>query len=112
MIKRGDIYYLNKHYNSDNIQLGRRPVIIIQNNVGHNNSPTTIVVPLTSKLKRPIPTHCFISKRDGGLNLNSTALCEQIFTVNKADLEKYIGTVTNTRTLKRLNRCIQISLNL
>ena len=43
-------------------QGGKRPVLIIQNDVGNRYSPTTIVAVITSKHKKEIPTHVFIHK--------------------------------------------------
>ena len=54
---RGDIYYadLGEAYGSE--QGGRRPVIIVQNDVGNERAPTVIVVPITSRAKTRLPTH-------------------------------------------------------
>lgn len=63
ILKGGDIYYddlcgLEKSLGSE--QTGRRPVLIIQNDVGNIYSPTTIVAILTTKIKRNLPTHVVI----------------------------------------------------
>lgn len=108
---RGDIYLCDLGQLAGHVQSGYRPVIVIQNNVGNQHSPTIIVCGITSAPKKQQPTHCFIST-DGGLPKPSTVLCEQIFTVNKTDLKHYLGTVSNPRTLNNLDRCIQISLGL
>lgn len=108
---RGDIYLLDLKQPVGSIQAGMRPVIVIQNDIGNLYSPTTIVCGITSVDKKWLPTHCKIH-RNGGLLKSSIVLCEQIFTVNKSDLNKYIGTITDTLTLKRLNRSVQLSLGL
>ena len=110
-MNRGDIYYIDLPKSIGSIQSGIRPVIILQNNIGNTYSTTTIVACITSKKKKRIPTHCFIP-RVGGLKRNSIVLCEQIFTVEKQNLKQYVGTITNNRTLNRLNKCIQLSLGL
>ena len=39
-------------------QGGRRPVLIVQNDLGNRRAPTVIAVPLTaSPRKPPLPTH-------------------------------------------------------
>ena len=38
-------------------KIGIRPVVIVQNDVANKYSPTVIVVPITSKNKKNIPTH-------------------------------------------------------
>lgn len=110
-MQRGDIYLLNLKTQSGSVQAGIRPVIIIQNDVGNLYASTTVVCSITSANKKWLPTHCNLFK-NGGLRKNSIALCEQIFTVNKADLQKHVGTITKPHILKRLNECIRLSLNL
>ena len=110
-MKRGEIYILETLDNKGNIQAGKRPVIVVQNDVGNAHSLTTIVCCITSKTKKGLPMHLEIGKV-GGLKLDSTILCEQILTVNKCDLRQYVGAVTNTDTLKRLDRCLSLSLGI
>lgn len=63
-------------------QGGKRPVLIIQNDIGNKHSTTTIVAPITSKHKNRIPTHVNVPKKIG-LSSDSTILFEQIVTVDK-----------------------------
>ena len=60
----GSIFYANLYGAMGSEQEGKRPVVIIQNNIGNRYSPTVIVVPITSKvnLKANIPTHVFVPK--------------------------------------------------
>lgn len=110
-MKRGDIYILETKETKGNIQAGKRPVIIVQNDVGNTHALTTIVCCITSKTKKGLPMHLEIGKV-GGLKLDSTILCEQILTVNKSDLGQYLGAVAKTDTLKRLDRCLSVSLGI
>ena len=62
-IKRGDILlvFLNPSVGSE--QGGKRPVVVIQNNIGNKYSPTIIVAPITSKQnKAKLPTHVEINE--------------------------------------------------
>ena len=61
-IKRGDIYYANLNPVIGSEQGGRRPVLIISNDVGNKHSPTVIVAPITSRIntKAKLPTHTLI----------------------------------------------------
>ena len=111
ILKRGDIYYadlcgLEQSLGSE--QTGRRPVLIIQNDVGNLHSPTTIVAILTSKKKRNLPTHVAI--RDiAGLSQTSTACLEQIKTIDKSRLERYCGNIGN-EMMQKVERAMLISL--
>lgn len=48
-IKRGDIYYADLSPVVGSEQGGKRPVLIISNNIGNKHSPTVIVAAITSK---------------------------------------------------------------
>lgn len=112
-IKRGDIVMaeLQGEYS---VQGGYRPVIIVQNDKGNKFSPTTIIVPLTSKMnKTNLPTHEIISTRDAsGLSVDSVALCEQIITIDKRKIVKLVGKIKNDFVMKNISRACCISLNL
>ena len=89
---RGDMYYANLGKGVGSEQEGYRPVVIIQNNVGNRFSPTVIIAAITSKVgvKPRLPTHYFIDSEDG-LELPSVILMEQLRTIDKHRLGKYIG---------------------
>ena len=74
--KRGDIYFADLGQGVGSEQMGYRPVVIIQNDVGNKHSPTVIVAAITSKVdaRAKQPTHCFIGT-DYGLELPSVVLC-------------------------------------
>lgn len=111
-MQRGDIYFIRLPNIKGDVQTGYRPAVVIQNNTGNAYSTTTIIACLTSKLKQPLPTHCFVPKGVGGLKMNSTILCEQLLTIDKTYLGQYIGTITNKHILDRLDKCIRFSLGL
>lgn len=73
-----------------------RPCIVIQNNKGNRFGPTTIVIPITSKIK-PQPTHLLLNDTDFIYmegNVCGTVLAEQIKSVSKARLGRCLGTLT------------------
>ena len=96
--KRGEIYYCDLSKNNGNLQSGIRPVIILQNDIGNRYSPTTIVAPITSIVKKKyMPTHVKIAVRDikdlRASMSDSVILLEQIFTINISELQNYVGWV-------------------
>lgn len=109
-MKRGDIYFMFEQ-GRGSVQTGYRPVIIVQNDIGNQNSPTTIVCSITAAKKKNLPTHVNIG-RSGGLYHNSTILCEQIQTVSKYDLKTYVGCITDPHILRKLEHSILISLGI
>lgn len=80
-------------------QGGIRPVIIIQNDVGNKFSPTVIVLPITSEIKKKsMPTHCVLHKTDrNGLEMDSMVLAEQIRVIDKSRLLDKIGYLDNIK---------------
>ena len=108
--KRGDMFYADMPQGIGSEQSGYRPVIILQNNVGNKYSTTVIVAPLTSisNTKAELPTHYKI-KAENGLERPSVVLLEQIHTIVKQRLRKYIGKASNI-TLAGIEYALAISL--
>ncbi len=80
---RGQIYYADLSSGVGSEQSGRRPVLVIQNDIGNNYSTTLIVAAITSQIsKKKLPTHVEISK-EYGLEKDSVILMEQIRTIDK-----------------------------
>lgn len=110
-ILRGDIYNADLGYNTGSEQNGLRPVLVIQNNTGNKFSPTIIVSPITSEIKKPeMPTHVVLGRRFG-LSLNSMVLLEQIRVIARERLGRFIGRV-DSDTISRINQGICASLGL
>lgn len=97
-IYRGDIFYIKKNDNNrfqGSEQYDERPAIIVSNNKCNEFSPVVEVVYLTTQEKKPLPTHVEVMCR-----VPSTALCEQVFSINKGRLSGYIRTCTeNTQRI-------------
>lgn len=94
------MYYANLSKNTvQSEQGGIRPVIIIQNDVGNKFSPTVIVLPITSEIKKKsMPTHCVLHKTDrNGLEMDSMVLAEQIRVIDKSRLLDKIGYLDNIK---------------
>lgn len=90
--QRGDVVEINVPIPaSGHVQGGKRPWIIVQNNTGNQFSPTSIVVPLTTKFKRmEMPTHVAVT---GGKLFPSMVECEQVRVIDVTDDWKYICTL-------------------
>ena len=75
-VKRGDIYHADLDPVFGSEQGGYRPVLVIQNNIGNQYSPTVIVAAITSKEKMKLPTHIAVPEMEG-LEKDSVVLLEQ-----------------------------------
>ena len=111
-LKRGDIYIVNLPDAKGSIQGGgKRPMIIISNNLSCRYSPVIHAIPLTGQTKRWIPTHVEISANESNLIKNSIALVEQIQLLPKEIFETKIGFCSDY-IVDKLDRAIKIQFAL
>ena len=94
-ILQGQIYICELGENIGSEQSGERPCLIIQNNILNETSDVVIVLPITSKAKKKLPTHYMLtSNKYPFLNFkNNTVLCECIRSLSKKRLGKMIGEI-------------------
>ena len=91
-MKRGDIYRADLDPVIGSEQGGVRPVLIIQNDTGNLHSPTVIVAAITSRRKKAqMPVHVLITTEESGLPADSVVLTEQVRTLEKSRLSRYLG---------------------
>lgn len=66
-------------------QGGKRPAVIVQNNIGNKYSPTVLIVPMTSEIKKVnMPTHNVMYRTKlNGLDTDSMLLGEQTTAIDK-----------------------------
>jgi len=110
--KRGEIYMADLDPVVGSEQGSRRPVLIIQNDVGNQYSPTTIVAAISSQLSpKTYPTEVRVKAGSGGLSQDSTVLMNQIKTIDKRRLENRLGEL-NMAMMRKVDETIKISLGL
>lgn len=89
--------YLMKFSGSGSEQVGWRPGLVFQNNVGNSFSPNIIALPLTSSIKKVCqPTHVLVKASDNGLKKDSMVLCENPQRMSKENVGRYIGRLTDS----------------
>ncbi len=111
-VQRGDIFFANLDPGVGSEQQGRRPVLVLQNNVGNRFSPTIIIAPITSYVqKNRLPTHVLITEEISGLDRDSVVLLEQIRTIDKKRLLGKIGELSKV-ALMRIELATEVSLGL
>ena len=111
-IKRGDLYWVDRNPVKGSKQAGRRPVVVIQNDIGNAVAPTVIVVPLTTRsFSKRYPINAHLSKGIGGLKEDSTILLSHIRTIDKSRLNRKIGRLP-ALYLAQVDQAIKISLGL
>lgn len=109
--KRACIHWVDFGETKGSEQGGIRPAIIIQNDIGNKYSPTVIVCPVSSEIKKKeLPTHVYLENwRTYGLTKPSQVITEQIRTRDKAQLGDYIGCV-DVDTMNKIDKAIEISV--
>ena len=113
-IRRGEIYWVDlSGARGAETNTKVRPALIIQNDVGNQNSPTTIVAPVTSikPQSKVYPFEVRVTPQESGLQSTSKILLNQIRTVDKTRLTTKIGQLSATKMLE-VERAIKISLGL
>ena len=109
---KGQVIMAELNSTEANVQRGLRPCVVVQNNIGNKFSPTLIIAPLTSRMKRDMVTHAKLYPTiENGLTVASTALLEQIQTISKDSVKRVLG-VLNDVEMKLINKAIIASLAL
>lgn len=113
-IKRGDIVVVELNPTKGSEERGTRPCLVVQNDVGNNNAPTTIVVPLTtySENEDLYPFEVLVESDQNQLKEDSVAMCGQIRTVSiEHRITENIGSVSREK-MEEVNRALEYSLGL
>ena len=110
VLTRGDIYYINDIEDLGAIgseQHAGRPAVIVSNNMNNRYSRVIEIVYLTAARKTQLPTHVTIKSTPR----ISTALCEQVHSIDIQRLGNYCATCTRQELLD-IEAALLISLGL
>ena len=107
-MKRGEVYWADLSGYEGHEQGKKRPVLIIQNDIGNKNSCMTIIAPITTQ-SRDFVTHVYCRKQS--LDYRSQVLLEQIRAIDKRRIESYVCTL-NPDVMAEVDEKIKISLAL
>ena len=119
-VKRGEVYLCDFGEPYGREQGFKRYAIVIQNDDGNLHSPTTIVIACTTEHKKRLPVHFHCAFSSANMidydlarvgSAENVIMAEQIKTVDKTRLRKYLGTLT-PEFMKIIEGKIDISLHL
>ena len=106
-MKQFEIYKVNLGKGIGSEHSGTKYCVIIQNNMGNKYSPTTTILPITSKShNKSMKTHVTINNV---LPLESYIVCEQIRTIDKSRILEYVCKLPDVY-VDRLERAIRVQL--
>ncbi len=110
--RRGDIYLVEFDPARGHEIKKTRPALIIQNNIGNQYSPITIVAAISSRFDvPPHPTDVVIEMIESGLPQRSAIVLNQIRSVDRERLLKRVGRL-QAPAMQRVDQALKISLGL
>lgn len=112
-MNRGEVYDVRLYPTEGSEQSGIRPAIIVSRDAINAASNVVIAVPCTTYRsgRRGYPTQVLVRAPEGGLDVDSVALGEQVRALSKNRLLRRRGAVS-VATLARLERALLIALDL
>jgi len=112
-VRRGDAVVVRLDPAEGSEQRGTRPCLVVQNDVGNANAPTTIVVPFTTSFgDRLYPFEVLVRAEEGPLREDSVALCSQIRTVSvEHRVTENLGAIPDAR-MNDVDEALEYSLGL
>ena len=83
-VRRGEIYWVQFDPVKGSEQGGLRPALVVQQDVGNQHSPTTVMVAITTTIPpRRYPFVVVLEPAESGLPRRSAVNCAQIVTIQK-----------------------------
>jgi len=106
-IKRGDIFFIRSYDNNQGSeQASDRPAVVVSNNKCNAYSNVIEIVYLTTKPKKPMPTHVTVV-----CQRKSIALCEAVYSISIDRIGDFIKTATDAE-MKAIDNALMVSLAL
>ena len=95
---------------------GHRPAVVVQNDVGNEFSPMTIVVPITDKKQfKDLPVQVLLASADTPLEKDSCAECGHVITFDiETQIDQNRGVVgqIDPAKMKQIDSALRVSLGL
>jgi len=112
-IKKYDIWLIDLESVVWSEQAWVRPCLVAQNNLFFSNQNTSIVLPITWKIKKSWKFRVRIKDYEKvGLDMISTILSFQIRTVDKTRFIKKIWEITENKIKEKIKQSLLISLDI
>ena len=108
---RGQVFWVDFRSSRGSEEAGRRPALVVQNDVGNRFSPNTIVAAMTTRVgDKKYPTEVRLS--DDTFGKPSAVLCAQLLTISR---ERLIGPPVarlDAATMADVDTALRLSLGL
>ena len=91
----------------------KRPVVVVSIDIRNQYSSTVLVVPFSSDTSDAAnPSRVLMRKGEGGLNLDSVAMCDVMTNIEKRYLERGPYGQISPESFVRIQRAIQIAIGI
>jgi len=111
VIKRGEIYWVDWSPGRGSEQSGLRPALVIQNDIGNQYSPNTIIAAITTAPVKPYPVIVMITAAESGLPKDSSIDLGTIMTIDQTRLGDKCGEISPAK-MAEVDNAIKKSLGL
>lgn len=109
-VRRGDIFWADIPETGGSVTMGKRPALVVQNNIGNRYGPTVIVTPVTSSLsKKRYPINVALP-RDLLPRLSEVRV-NQILTIDRNRLGSWIAHMPK-QAMAQVDEALRVSLGL
>lgn len=110
--RRGEVYFVSFGPTLGAEIRKTRPALVLQNDVANRFSPITIVAAITSQVEPDLyPTEVLVKAPEGGLQVDSVILLNQIRSLDRQRLIRRLGRLSS-ETMGRIDRALMLSLGL
>jgi len=111
MIRRGEIYWVEFEPVKGSEQGGLRPALVVQNDVGNQYSPTTVVVAITRAIPpKPFPFIVVVEPEESGLAARSAINCAQVATIQQSGSQSRLRARPGERAIRPVGRLSEVRL--
>lgn len=109
--RRGQIYWVDLSPTKGSEQSGRRPAVIVSNDITNQHGSVVVIVPMTSKTKHKRLSVNVHLPANNPLPQEGLVLCNQIRTVAQERLDGYRADLSPSQ-LREVERAIALVLGL
>lgn len=112
-VRRGDVVIVELDPTRGSEQRRTRPCLVVQNDVGNENAPATVVVPFTTSFGDELyPFEVLVEADECPLRESSVAVCSQIRTVSiDHRVQENVGSIPDER-MAEVDTALEYSLGL
>ncbi len=110
-VRRGEVWLVDWSPGRGSGQLGLRPSLIVQNDIGNMYASTTIVAAISGKVKKEYPFQLVIRPSDSGLSETRVVNLDQLRTIDRDRLVRRLGRLPQA-VMGRVDAALKRSLGL